>query len=291
MAINFAHAPPCGNAVSLVIMPVRRDETWASAWRLLRRFDDDFIAGADDPEAVVVDAGAEASEMFSVFDYQGLVNGQPTWYQHYVRFDDDAWEAAGDPVSVTPAYLAEPLFASPDLAGLVRERLALGLAEEVKIGRLRHETGAIPVLTAQPLIDQVKLPVVTVILTDRRAEVRGIGEGLLPDQFDGEFWSVYEGWLDRSTVQVAVWSLNHSDRLRLRDAVQRILMLNLPVLDAAGYLTPDLSAADSADFESYGAPVFQSVFTLSCLHAALVRDQAHPLRITEVPVNAEATYY
>lgn len=290
MAINFAHAPPCGNAVSLTVMPVRRGVVWASAWRLLRRADEDF-AGANDPVAVVVAEGDDTSELFSVFDYQGLTNGQPTWYQHYVRFGDEPWEPSGDPVSVTPAYLAEPLFSSPDLAGLVRERLALGLAEEVKAGRLRHETGAIPVLTAQPLIDQVKLPVVTVILTDRRAEVRGIGEGLLPDQFDGEFWSVYEGWLDRSTLQIAVWSLNHSDRLRLRDAVQRILMLNLPVLDAAGYLTPDLSEADSADFENYGAPTFQSIFTLSCLHAALVRDQAIPLRITEVPVNAEATYY
>ena len=286
MAINFVHAPPCGNAVSLTVMPV----AWATAWRLLRRLDADFV-GADDPAAVRVAEGDAGREMFSVFDYQGLTNGQPTWYQHYVRFGDEPWEPAGDPVSVTPAYLAEPLYASPDLAGLVRERLALGLAEEVKAGRLRHETGAIPVLTAQPLIDQVKLPVVTVILTDRRAEVRGIGEGLLPDQFDGEFWSVYEGWLDRSTLQIAVWSLNHSDRLRLRDAVQRILMLNLPVLDAAGYLTPDLSEADSADFENYGAPTFQSIFTLSCLHAALVRDQAIPLRITEVPVNAEATYY
>jgi hypothetical protein len=286
MAINFVHAPPCGNAVSLTVMPV----AWATAWRLLRRLDADFV-GADDPAAVRVAEGDAGREMFSVFDYQGLTNGQPAWYQHYVRFADDAWEPSGNPVSVTPAYLAEPLFASPDLAGLVRERLALGLAEEVKAGRLRHETGAIPVLTAQPLIDQVKLPVVTVILTERRAEVRGIGEGLLPDQFDGEFWSVYEGWLDRSTLQIAVWSLNHSDRLRLRDAVQRILMLNLPVLDAAGYLTPDLSEADSADFENYGAPTFQSIFTLSCLHAALVRDQAIPLRITEVPVNAEATYY
>ena len=157
MAINFVHAPPCGNAVSLTVMPV----AWATAWRLLRRLDADFV-GADDPAAVRVAEGDAGREMFSVFDYQGLTNGQPAWYQHYVQFGDDSWEPSGDPVSVTPAYLAEPLFASPDLAGLVRERLALGLAEEVKAGRLRHETGAIPVLTAQPLIDQVKLPVVTV---------------------------------------------------------------------------------------------------------------------------------
>ena len=287
--INFASAPPCGNAVSLVIMPARRGAVWADAWRLLRRLDDEFT-DVDDAEAVLVTDGAQDSEMVSVFDFHGLVNDEPHWYQHFVQFGDEPWEPSGDPVSVTPAYLAEPLFASPDFAGLVRERLALGLAEEIKAGRLRHDSGAIPVLTAHPLIEQVKLPVVTVMLVDRRAEVRGIGEDVLPDQFDGEFWSVFSGWLDRSVLQIAVWALNHADRLRLRDAVQRILMLNLPVLDAAGYLTPDVSEADSTDFESFSAPVFQTVFTLSCLHAALVRAKAIPLRIIEVYPNAEATY-
>ena len=290
MAINFAHAPPCGNAASLVVMPDRY-QPMAVGWRLLRRTDDDF-AGADDPAAVRVAEGDDDVEMTQVLDYQGLTNGQAYWYQHYLNVDG-TWEPSGSPVSVTPAYLAEPLYATPDLASLVRERLALGLAAEVQAGRLRHDSGAIPVLSAQPLIDAVKLPVVTVILTDRRAEVRGIGEGVLPDQYDaeGNFWSVYEGWLDRSTVQIAVWSLNHQDRLRLRDAVQRILMLNLPVLDAAGFLTPELSEADNADFDSFSAPAFQSVFTLSCLHASLVRGKASVIRLSEVPVDAEATYY
>jgi hypothetical protein len=289
MSINFAHAPPCGNAVSLVVMP-DREIPLATAWRLLRRTDDEFV-GAEDANAVIVADGDETDAMTQVLDYQGLLNGEAYWYQHYLLTDE--WEASGDPVSVTPAYLAEPLYTAPDLATLVRERLALGLAAEVSAGRLRHESGAIPVLSAHPLIDAVKLPVVTVILTDRRAEVRGIGEGVLPDLFDAEqnIWSVYEGWLDRSTVQIAVWSLNHQDRLRLRDAVQRILMLNLPIFDAAGFLTPDLSEADSADFESFNAPAFQSVFTLSCLHTSLVRTKAPAIRISEVPVDAEAVYF
>lgn len=288
--INFSHAPPCGNAASLVVMPDRHAPI-ATGWRLLRRTDDAFT-GADDPTAVVVADGDGDAEMTQVLDYQGLTNGQPYWYQHYLRVDG-SWTPSGESVSVTPAYLAEPLYAAPDLASFVRERLALGLAAEVQVGRLRHDSGAIPVLSAQPLIDAVKLPVVTVILTDRRAEVRGIGEGVLPDQYhaDENFWSVYEGWLDRSIVQVAVWSLNHQDRLRLRDAVQRILMLNLAIFDAAGFLVPELSEADSADFESFGAPVFQSVFTLSCLHASLVRDKAPAIRISEVPVDAEATFF
>lgn len=289
--IQFVHALPAGNAVSLTLLPV----TGAAAWRLLRRTDDDF-AGVNDPNAKLIaegDAFASSGPMDRfqpILDFSGLVNGQPTYYQHYVQIDD-AWEVSGSPVAITPAYRAEPLYASPDLAGLVRERLVLALAEEVKAGRLRHESGAIPVLLAQPLIEQVKLPLVTVILTERRAEVRSIGEDLLPDLLEGDYWSTFEGWLDRSLIQIAVWALNHEDRLRLRDAVQRILMLNLPILDAAGYITPEVSEVDSTDFESYNAPVFQSVFTLSCLHASLVRDQAPILRLTEVPVDAEATYY
>jgi hypothetical protein len=263
----------------------------ATGWRVLRRTDDDFI-GADDSTAVLVDSGDDDAEMTQVLDYQNLINGQVYWYQHYLQVDGD-WVPSGDPVSVTPAYLAEPLYATPDLASFVRERLALGLAAEVQAGHLRHDNNAIPVLSAQPLIDAVKLPVVTVILTDRHAEVRGIGEGVLPDLWDAaeNTWSVYEGWLDRSTVQVAVWSLNHQDRLRLRDAVQRVLMLNLAVFDAAGFLTPELSEADSANFESFDAPVYQSVFTLSCLHVSVVRAKVPAIRISEVPVDAEATYF
>lgn len=278
--ISFVHAPPCGNAVALTLYGA------GDAWRLLRRDDADF-AGVD--AGFVVAEGAELDGYYPVLDYSGLVNGQTYHYQHYA-YIDGAWAVSGDPVTCVPAYVAEPLFASPDFAGLLRERLSLGLAAEVLAGRLRHASGAIPVLAANPLIESVQMPLVTVILTERRAEVRGIGEILMPDVGDGDIVTSSEGWLDRSTLQIAVWALNHDDRLRLRDAVQRVLMLNLPVIDAAGYYTPDLSEADSADFESYSAPAYQSIFTFSCLHAALVRMQTPAIKISESQINVTNQY-
>jgi hypothetical protein len=278
--IQFAHAPPCGNAaaINLGIAPQ------ASAWRLLRRADDDFV-GEIDAGATVIAEGDDGDAYVPVLDYVGLTNGVPAWYQEY-ELIDGLWAAPGDPVSVTPAYLAEPLYASPDLASLLRERISLVLRAEVVAGRLRHESGAVPVLTAYPLLESIRLPVVTIILSDRHSEVRGIGEIVTPDAFDGTYWDTFEGWMDRSTVQIAVWSLNHEDRLQVRDAVQRAVMLNLPILDSAGFVLPELSESDSQDFESYSAPIYQSIFTLSCLHATLVRSQFHSIHTVEVTANA-----
>ena len=281
--IQFQHAPPCGNAIALSVYAAGG----LDAWRLLRKNTDTFVDEAD-PQAVLVADGGDLDGHYPVVDYCDLVNDQDYFYQHFIKVGGE-WSASGDPVLAVPHYNAEPLFASPDFAGLLRERLALGLAAEVAAGRLRHESGAIPVLAANPIIDSVRLPVVTVILTDRRAEVRGIGEILIPDVGDVDFVTTSEGWLDRSVLQIIVWALNHDDRLRLRDALQRVLMLNLPIIDAAGYYTPDISEADSSDFESYSAPVYQSVFTFSCLHAALVRVQVPTVKISESQINAEVT--
>ncbi len=277
--ITFSHAPPCGSAVSLTL----RIGPKVEAWRLLRRADAGFT-GHDDSDAVVVETGDDCCEDPAIFDFAGLTNGVAAHYRLYVR-EDGVWRASGDSRSVVPAYFAEPLYSSPDLASLLRTRLFDGLRAEVASGRLAHETGAVPVLSANPLLESVRLPIVTVILAARRAEVRGIGEQVVPDAFENDFWSVFEGWLDRSTVEVTVWALNHDDRLRLRDAVQRVLMLNLPVLDAAGFLLPDISESEGSDFESFAAPIYHSVFTLSCLHAALVRSQVPPIRSVEVESN------
>lgn len=273
--IQMLRPLPCGNALAMTLSP----SAVADQWRVLRRPDADF-SGVDDPDAVTVAEGADCSGYAPVLDYTGLANGVPVWYAHYERIDG-AWALSGDPETATPAYLAEPLYTAPDLAELVRERLGLGLRAEVAAGRLRHEAGAVPVLSAHPLLESVRLPVVTVILQDRGSAVRGIGETIIPDVFADDYWSAFEGWLDRSSVQIGVWSLNHEDRLRLRDAVQRILTLNLPIFDAAGFLTPDLSETDRSDFESFNAPIYQSVFTLTCLHAALVRAAVPPILYTE----------
>lgn len=278
--ISFAYAPPCGSAVSLALRFAASVESWV----LLRRADALF-AGHDDPDAAGIGDGEDPDAMLSVLDFVGLVDGVPAWYALYVQVDGE-WSLSGEPVAVTPQYRAEPLHTAPDLADLLRTRLTSGLQAEVLAGRLSHDAGAIPVLSANPLMESIRLPVVTVILATRRAEVRGIGETVAPDAWDGDFWSVFEGWLDRSTVEIVVWAFNHDDRVRLRDAVQRVLMLNLPILDAAGFLLPDLSESDLSDFETYSAPVYRSAFTLSCLHASLVRALATPIRSVEVQSHA-----
>jgi len=80
--IQFAHAPPCGNAaaINLGIAPQ------ASAWRLLRRADDDFV-GAIDAGATVIAEGDDGDAYVPVLDYTGLTNGVPAWYQEYELID------------------------------------------------------------------------------------------------------------------------------------------------------------------------------------------------------------
>lgn len=276
--IAFARVLSCGNAASLLVRP----ESGSEQWRLLRRTDDAFT-GYDDAGAVLAAQG-ENDRDYAVVDFSGLTNGQSYWYRLYTLADGN-WSVDGDDASLTPAYNAEPLYSAPNVADFVRERMDLGLQGELAAGRLTHENGRIPVLSANPRVESIKLPAVTVILEMRQAAERAVGETVIPDIFDEDLWSECEGWLDRSSVQIAVWALNYEDRLRLRDSVQRVLMLNLPIFDAAGYNLIEVSESDSFDAESFGAPVYQSLFTFSCLHQALVRTQIPP--ITQVEVNAD----
>lgn len=276
----------CGNAVSLLIQA----DLAAEAYRLLRRGDGNF-AGEDDPDAEVIAAGeALNGESETVVDFYQLVNGEPVHYRLYELIGGEWLSRADDDEVVTPAYLAEPLYASFDATDIIRERIALGLASETAAGNLRHISGEIPVLLAYPQIESVRLPLVTVILQSRRPEVRGMGELIIPDDFgrsESDMWSTFEGWMDRSTVQIAVWSKNHEGRLQVRDAVQRVLMLNMPVFEAAGMALPDLDERDDADFEQYNAPIYQSIFTFSCLHPAMVRSRFAAIDSVEVTIDAD----
>ena len=276
--IQLASAPPCGNAAALLVSP----DAGALAWSLLRRTDDDFV-GVDDDDAVVVATGEGPDQ---VLDVDGLINGTTYHYLHYC-LHDDVWRPSGHVHTVTPAYRDQPYFHLPDVAATVRQRLDLGLRAELALQRLSHPAGAIPVLTAPPQIETARLPIVTVMLEQRVSEVRGVGELILPDRFEEALWTTHEGWLDRSTIQIIGWSLNPDDRARLRNAIQRVLMLNLPVFDNAGFTQIDLQESDDADFESFNAPVYQSVFTLSCLHPAIVIDRVPPINHIESYPNGE----
>lgn len=88
-------------------------------------------------------------------------------------------------------------------------------------------------------------------------------------------------------MQIIGWSLNPDDRKRLREAIQRVLMLNLPILDAAGFTLPELSESEQADFQSWNAPMYQTVFTLSCQHPSVVRARRVPIATVEVTADAQ----
>ena len=125
------------------------------------------------------------------------------------------------------------------------------------------------------------------MLERRASEERGIGELILPDVFEDALWTCHEGWLDRSSIQIVAWALNPADRARLRDAIQRVLMLNLPVFDAVGFAQIDVQETEDADFESFNAPVYQSIFSFSCLHPAIVIDRVTPIHHIESYPNGE----
>lgn len=276
--IQLASAPPCGNAAAILVSP----DDGATAWALLRRLDDGFT-DVEDAEAITVETGVTDDQVLDVGD---LVNGTTYFYQHFCLVDG-VWRVSGDPRGVIPAYRDQPLFHSPDVAATVRQRLDLGLRAELALHRLSHPSGAIPVLRAPPQIETTKPPVVAVMLERRAAEVRGIGELILPDKFEDELWTCHEGWLDRSTVQIVAWALNPDDRNRLRDAIQRVLMLNLPVWDAFGFTQVDTPESEDFDFESYNAPLYQSVFSFTCLHPAVVIDRVTPIHHIESYPNGE----
>jgi hypothetical protein len=281
--IRMASPHPSGAAISLLLrVPAR-------PWVLLRRLDDDFTTYPD-AGAVVVVSGETANEQLGVLDFEGLTNGIPVWYQIFAEPVGGVgpWEAYGALKTITPAYESQPSFHSLDPVELIRERLEVGLAGELALGTITHKQGAVPVLRAPPLFDSVVFPAVTVLLESRNTEHRFIGDSLLDDAMTSPSTAeVYTGWFDRSRIQIAGWSLNAEERAQLRHAIERILILNLPILDAT--LTEvDVSQNDQFDAESYAAPVYQAVFELSALHPAIVRDVVPLITSTVTEVTAIA---
>lgn len=229
----------------------------AIAWRLLRLTSDTF-AGPSDPLAVVVHAG----DSKSVLDDAGLVDGSTYWYRAYY-WSGTAWTASAS-VSATPAatYTDE----SEDALTVLRDRLEAGLLVEVQRGNLVHVDGAIPVLTAPPIYDDTRFPVVTVHLQNESPAERYIGENLLGDETDWFTGAPTEsqGWLAETTLTVMGWALNPDARKELRKAIRRIIVANLPVFDEHGLLNVSFTQQDTEDFSAYSAPVYQVMTTFTC---------------------------
>jgi len=252
----IAYAAPlaCGNAAWIVLTP----PSGVVAWRVLRRLDDAFD-GPDDPEAVAYDGRAHDT---GLTDYDGLVNGTAYFYRVYY-FDGTDW-TEGNTVEVTPAasYTAD----GPDPQDILVERIDAGLKIEVERGALVPPEGqaSIDVLRAFAVFEAGRMPVVTVELASCETQDRALGETWSDDDDEGTAWREWSGWKRHWTLAVVAWTLNADERIALRQAIERILLANLPVFDAAGLYNLDCQWQDLYDDLQYDAPVYTAIGTVSC---------------------------
>jgi len=263
--IALLHRLPVGNAVRVLLMP----PPGALSWRVLRK-GADTIGGADDADALVVFEGSERSFL----DATWLENDVTAYYQPFYR-TPAGWVAAPS-VSITPAATFSD--ASADPQRLMRDRLELGLRTYVARGELAHDMGFIPVLTAPPLLEEVRLPVVTVELSGAPDAQRFVGNAIGGDRFDAEAWdwTASEGLLARTQLEITAWSLNPDERIALRRALRMVLLGNEPVFADAGLAEVEVSGfSDLNDFESYHAPIYRAACSINCL-APIVLDGQEP---------------
>jgi hypothetical protein len=259
--ISLINVLPVGNALRISLLPI----TGAVYWRLLRRLDSKF-AGEGDPNATVVYEG----DSKSILDSLGLKNGIETFYRAYYH-DGIGWIGSSSAQSAIPTASFADLSPNPLL--VVRDRLALGLDVYIERGLLRHPLGAIPVLTASPIIDQVVFPIVTVHLASDGSVVRAAGEGVSTDVYasDLQTFDAVEGYYSHWGLTIVGWTQNGDERIALRTAVKAILIANFPVFDAAGLLTPDISfSTDMDDFQSFSTPIYRTECTFGCLAMSAV---------------------
>lgn len=270
--ISLVQPLPVGNAIRLFLAP----PSGAAAVRVLRRTADTFTGAADTGAHLI----AETLD-HTVLDTTALVNGQTYHYKPYALVGG-VW-VAGPTVTGVPAATYQDH--SAQVVELIRERLAAGLLVEVQRGSLQHEMGKIPVLIASPTFEDTKWPVVTIHVATDSSDNRFLGEVVEPDWFDviGEEWVGTEGWLSRVQLNIAAWALNADVRAALRKAIKRIIMANLPVFDDRGIYQVSMTQQDVDDFQSYSAPVYQSICQFSCLARSAVTSVDSP--IVDVVVN------
>lgn len=275
--ITWIQALMTGAAVKMILTP----PSGAVSWRVLRRTSDTFT-GPDDAGAIRVHDGKDNM----VLDTQGLVNGVEYHYRAWWH-DGTAWHDGGA-ATETPAYSLRDL--TPDILILLRDRLAAGLAAELALGHVHHPNGKIAVLTSPPQKESAVPPVVTLQLTTEASADRVIGEdllGFIPDDPDYLDYGETEGWFESVRIDLMVWSLNPEERNTLRRIVRRLVQGNLPVLAEVGAFNVGFAQSDTEDFETYGAPMYQSIGTLTCTVPSIVLGgDANVIR--DVPVTARA---
>lgn len=278
--ISMIQPLPVGNSLRVFLEP----PTGAVRWRVLRKGSDTF-AGHDDDEALVAFEGD--TKVF--VDSASLQNEVMAFYHPFYQFADGSWQSSrtshSTPVSSYLEY-------TTDVMSTVRDRLEAGLLVEVQRGNLNAELGYVQVYTAPPSLERdLRLPLVTVHMENESPAERAIGEDISGDYFDLlDFdWTETEGWLAQVQITFVGWSLNSDERLELRKALRRIIVANLPVFEAHGFVQVSLSQQDAdAVNGEYGAPVYQVINSLSCLAPVRVGQDIPAIR--EVISTARSTY-
>lgn len=256
-----------GSALRILIAPPNS----AASWRLLRRDVDDF-SGPEDPFAFKVYEGTDKA----ITDFKGLLNGEQVFYKLYLKING-VWEDGGPVATGVPGASMQDL--GEDVLGLIRDRVEAGFKVYVDRGELKHASNYVPVMTASPQVENAPLPLVTVHLQNQATEVRGVGEISGLDEFDedADQWLSIEGGFDRVQVTIAIWSLNGDERKLMRKMLRAILNANLPIFDAAGFVTPSWSMQDLEDYVTYAAPMFQTIATFDCLAPASIQFTTPPI--------------
>lgn len=264
--ISLAQPIAAGAAVRLILAP----PTGALWTRVLRRTADAFT-GPDDGGAVLV---ADESTDHSVVDRTGLVNGVTYWWRAYHRMPGNAWQAS-ESISAAPraTFVGDDI----DPQTLVRDRLAVALAEEVRRGALRPPSGKIQVTTAPfALPDGLTFPTVSVHLESEGTADRAMGELFDQDAAmdPGPGWYETEAVLVRTQLAIVGVSLNPDERLALRRALQRAIIANLSIFDAAGLTQVEFQQSDSEEFGEKNAALYFTTTSFTCLSIAAVRGEA-----------------
>lgn len=264
--ISFVFPLAIGNAMTVQLEP----PAGAEKWRVLRKIVDSF-SGFDDMDALLVYEGDDKSFL----DASYLKNDQLYFYRAYYWIGDEWVDGGGNSGTPRATYGDD----SVDVQSFVRDRVDAGLQEEVARGMLRPRSGSVQVLTAPPVYEETRWPVVCIRMINDHPQHRGLGEIIQTDEFDGDAWEDTEGWLASVQLSVEAWSMNPDERIALRKSIRRIIVGNLAAFELAGMSTIEFSQQDTEALNGeFPAPVYQSVGTFTCLAPVVVGGRVAPIR-------------
>ncbi len=269
--INFIGSLPAGDSVSLYTTPNLGNIT---KLRVLRRTDGAF-SGPDDPDALVVDDFVlDGREQYVFTDFTAL-NGNLYYYRVY-HWDADTvdWDIAYDERSITPQAQYRESGQDPYL--FIANRLELGLAIEIdrdnlKFYKLDGSAELTPqVYLAPPLIENVKYPVVALVLTNLSTNQNMIGDGLGVDEpFGTDEWDEDSGSLITIRVSIQTWSHNANERHQFLTAIERILLANYSTFSMFGMTELNFTSSHVDDM-SFTPPAYQTITEFSAMISAKV---------------------